>query len=54
MDNERLVKIKQKAPVTVPAPETSGAAEKRRLEVESGETDTALDEKVRLQEGAAP
>ena len=47
-----VVKKKKKAPLA-PAPETSGAAEKRKAE--GGETETAApDKKARLEENAAP
>ena len=47
-----VVKKKKKAP-PAPAPETSGAAEKRKAE--GGETETAApDKKARLEENAAP
>ena len=49
-----VVKKKKKAPLApAPAPETSGAAEKRKAE--GGETETAApDKKARLEENAAP
>ena len=47
-----VVKKKKKVP-PAPAPETSGAAEKRKAE--GGETETAApDKKARLEENAAP
>ena len=51
-----VVKKKKKAPLApapVSAPETSGAAEKRKAD--GGETETAApDKKARLEESAAP
>ena len=48
-----VVKKTPLAPVPVPAPETSGAAEKRKAE--GGETETAApDKKACLDEGAGP